>query len=435
MDDKPNIVTFAREMLGVELYEGQAEALLEYYNSGAPNWVLLAGRRSGKSLLSDIVACYEAVVPDFADVLRDGEDRYIIIVSTRQDNASLHITNISNLLRHTPALGKLIVGEGRDRLTLSNGVVIVSLPASARAGRGYTASTLILDELAHFVDSLGNQSADAVFDALAPVLATFGDRGRLIITTTPLARAGIVFDLYDRAEQGDLEDFFITRKSTIEMNPKVSEKVIANAMKRDAESAMVEYYAEFRDPQENYLDSAAIDGCIQAYEPPYSAVDSARYVMAIDPAVMGDRYAFVIAHRDSEGRVILDLAHILKPPVNPAEAEVVLRDLVRRFRPASIFCDTAAVSERLKSEMPMVYTPFTRQLKLKIYGSLKEAVNLGRLILYNHKDLIAELKALQIRNGVDISAPKSGRIKHDDLSDCLALVVDNLGHHEVWLIR
>ena len=58
MESKPNIVEFAKRELGVKLYAGQAEALLEYYNSGAPNWLLLAGRRSGKSLISDVIATY-----------------------------------------------------------------------------------------------------------------------------------------------------------------------------------------------------------------------------------------------------------------------------------------------------------------------------------------------------------------------------------------
>ena len=207
-----SIVEFAA-MLGVKLHPGQAQALQAYYDSGKPNWLLLAGRRSGKSLLSDIIACYEAVMRDFASLLRAGETRFIIIVSVRQDNAELHITNIRKLLQHNRDMSRLIVSEAKDRLELSNGVVILSLPASARAGRGFTASTLILDELAHFLDTSGNASADSVFDAYSPVLATFGDQGRLIVTTTPLARVGIVYDLYDRAEKGDIDDFYITRRS------------------------------------------------------------------------------------------------------------------------------------------------------------------------------------------------------------------------------
>jgi len=427
-----SIVEFADE-LGVKLYPGQAEALMDYYNSGRPNWLLLAGRRSGKSLISDVIACYEATVPDFANILRPSEERFILILSVRQDSANLHVENIYRLLKRSKALRSLVTGRARERVELANGVSIISLPASARSVRGYTASTVILDELAHFVDSDGNSSADSVFDAVTPVLATFGELGRLIITTTPQARMGIVYDLFDRVTKGELDDTHLTKHSTREMNPKVSERVINNAIKRDSLSAAVEYFAEFSDPVAAFLDSQTI---LQAIDPLRKRQENAAagksYVMAIDPATMGDRYAFAIAHK--EGEVIyLDYAHILRPPVDPTQAEDLLFDLSKRFEPSVIKCDTASTTERLKTRLPVLeYTPFTRPMKLRIYGALKEALNLKHLVLYRDDDLIDELQALQIRNGVDIAAPKSGRVKHDDLADCLALCVDTLTEEENW---
>ena len=241
MTQPSDIVAFARDVLGVDLYPVQAAELRAYYQSGRPNWLCLSGRRGSKSLMSDIIACYEGIVPAFGDILRPGEDRHILIVSVRQDNAGLHIRNIVRLLKHTRAVGKLIKFEGRDRIELSNGAIIMSLPASARAGRGFTASTLIFDELAFFVDTDGNASGDAVFDAFSPTVATFGDQARIIVTTTPAARNGIVFDLYDRA----LPDWYITQQPSTALNPRVSQKVIDRAIARDPESAQVEYYAEF----------------------------------------------------------------------------------------------------------------------------------------------------------------------------------------------
>ena len=46
------------------------KALSGYYASARPGWLLFAGRRGGKSLLADVVGCYEAVVPDFPGILR-----------------------------------------------------------------------------------------------------------------------------------------------------------------------------------------------------------------------------------------------------------------------------------------------------------------------------------------------------------------------------
>jgi hypothetical protein len=420
------IVDFARDTLGIKLYPGQAEALSAYYEGGAPNWLLLAGRRSGKSLLSDIVCCYEALVPDFGEYLRAGEERYILIFSVRLDNASMHVRQIAKMLRHKREIGKLITAEQQDRLILSNGVTIQSLPASARAGRGFTCSTLLLDELAFFQDSMGNASGDVIFEALEPTIATFGEAGRVIITTSVGTRTGIVYDLYERALSGELVDYHVTKKTSQEMNPRISERVIKSAMTRDPEAASAEYYSEFRDPVEAFFDAeslaAAIDKGLRETVKP----EGKGYVMAIDPATMRDRYAFAVMHVEA-GTFVLDYARALKPPVNPATAEDLLRDLVRRFNPTVIRCDTASTVQRLQAEIKKLeYTPFTRPLKLQIYGALKEAVQLRQVRLYQHEDLLEELRYLQIRNGVDIAAPKAGRVTHDDLADCLALCVDAL---------
>ena len=212
---------------------------------------------------------------------------------------------------------------------------------------------------------------------------------------------------------------------TRELNPMVPQSVITRAFNRDSLSARVEYDAEFADPVAAFLDgeviARAVDrGRCQADR----AMAGMTYRAAIDPATMSDRYAFVICHKEDEN-IIMDYSHILKPPVDPKVAEDLLADLVRRFHPVKVYCDTSSTALRLKGVIPgMEYKPFTRPLKLQIYGNLKEALNLEHLILYPDDDLLDELKALQITNGVDIHAPKAGRVTHDDLSDCLALVVD-----------
>lgn len=421
------IVNFARDTLGVTLYPGQAAVLSDYYTCGVQNWLLLAGRRSGKSLLSDIMAAYEAVIPDFEGMTREEEDRYILLVSVRQDSAQLHIRNIAKLLRHRKEIGKMIRRQAEDRLELSNGVVILSLPASARAARGYTASTLILDEAAFFVDTMGNSSAEAIYTALEPTTATFGDNARIIITTSVGAKQGLVYDLYDRSTQGDLDGWYITKAPTTSLNPKVSEKTIQNALKRDQEGAEAEYYCEFRERTEAFLSSEAIDQCIDRELHLFQKkqkVDS--YLMAIDPALMRDHYGFAIGHL-ADGVTMIDYVKALHPPVNANDAEDLLQSLADRYKPSGVLCDNPSTVQRLKEKIPALkYTPFTRPQKLRIYGALKESINLGTILLPNDAELIDELKSLQIRNGVDIAAPKSGRVTHDDLADCVALIVDGL---------
>ena len=423
-----NIVKFARDTLGVTLYDGQASALTEYYESGKANWLLLAGRRSGKSLLSDIIACYEALVPSFEGMTRQDEERYVLLVSVRQDSAQLHIRNIAKLLRHNKKIGAVIEKVAEDRIILKTGVVILSLPASARAARGYTASTLVFDEAAFYVDTNGNSSAEAIYTALEPTTATFGEMARIVITTSVGAKSGLVFDLYDRAISGELEDYFITKVPTTEMNPKVAQRTISAALKRDPEAGAAEYLAEFRERSEAFFSSEMIDRCIdRSFKfPAFKKKDHDIVIMAIDPALLRDRYAYAVGHFQ-DGTVIIDYVKALKPPVDPNEAESLIAVLNDKYKPFKILCDNASTVQRLKPKIKaMEYAPFTRPMKLKIYGSLKEAINLETIVLPNDTELIDELKSLQIRNGNDIAAPKSGRVTHDDLADCIALVTDAL---------
>lgn len=429
------INAFAAEQLGVTLYPGQAKALADYYASGRPNWLLLSGRRGGKSLISDIIACYEATVSDFQGITREGEDRYIIVVSVRDDSAKLHIKQIARLLQHGPATAGMIEQIKEDRVILRNGVVILSLPASARAARGYTASTLILDEAAFFVDTLGNSSAEAIFTALSPTVATFGDLARIVITTSVNTKTGLVYEIYDRSISGELDEWHITKTGSRELNPKVSQRIIDAALRRDPEAAQAEYFSEFREQTEAYLSSEAIDKCVDSGLRKQEKGSGESYLMAIDPALMRDNYAYAIAHR-KEGLITIDYVNRLTAPVNANGAEDLLRSLYQRFTPTGILCDNASTVQRLKPELPMIYAPFTRQQKLRIYGALKEAINLGLVAIPNDPDLIGELKALQIRGGVDISAPRAGRITHDDLADVVALLVDGLtsGNYS-WEVR
>lgn len=423
-----NIIDFADKQLGIKLYDGQRIAIDEYYQSGKPNWLLLSGRRGGKSLLSDVIACYEAIIPDMHEYLRPNEDRYILIVSVKEDNAKLHIKNIAKLLKHTKPIGSMIKAVKDDRIELSNGAVILSLPASARAARGYTASALILDEAAWFIDSLGNSSLEAIYTALQPTTATFGDNARIVITTSVNAKAGLVYELYERALSGELDEWHVLKTGTRDLNPKVSERIISNAMRRDPEGAAAEYYSEFREQTESFLQHDAIEACID--KGLVSKIDTNKsYLMAIDPALLKDNYAYGVAHREG-GVIILDYIYRLTAPVNANAAEDLLRSLVERYKPRAVLCDNASTVQRLQMDLPMRYTPFTRPQKLRIYSALKESINLGYLALPYDEALLDELKALQIRGGVDISAPKSGRITHDDLADVLALLVDGLQGNE-----
>ncbi len=188
-------ITFARDVLGVSLYPRQKEALRGI--AAHPLSLLCLGRRSGKTLVACIWAVYDAVVRDLSEYVRPGETRYVVVVATARDQAR-RAFQVTRSFFDLPLLSPLVARETNDELHLTTGVVIKCLPCSARSTRGLAVSTVIFDELAHFIDTEnGYQAGEQVYRALAPSVAQFGDAGRIVCLSTPRGQRGIFWRLWN----------------------------------------------------------------------------------------------------------------------------------------------------------------------------------------------------------------------------------------------
>ena len=190
-----SVISFAGDVLGVSLYPRQKEALRGV--ASHPLSLLCLGRRSGKTLVACIWAVYDAVVRDLSEHVRPGETRYVVVVATAWDQARRAFQVVRSFF-DLPLLAPLVARETSEELHLSTGVVIKCLPCSARSTRGLAISTVIFDELAHFIDTEnGYQAGEQVYRALAPSVAQFGDEGRIICLSTPRGQRGIFWRLWN----------------------------------------------------------------------------------------------------------------------------------------------------------------------------------------------------------------------------------------------
>jgi len=164
-----NPVQFASEVLGIELYPLQAEALMGMASNTLVT--LACGRRSGKSLTTGIWSAYDATMRDLTRHQRRGEPRYILLVAASLTQARALFRTIVDLFK-SPLLAPLVIGEPTmDELRLSNNVILKVMPCSDRSTRGLPVSTLVLEELSSYTDTAGHQSGEAVYRALAPSVA------------------------------------------------------------------------------------------------------------------------------------------------------------------------------------------------------------------------------------------------------------------------
>ena len=205
-----------------------------------------------------------------------------------------------------------MVRETADELHLATGVRIKALPCSARSTRGLPIATVILDELAHFVDTQdGYQAGEAIYRALAPSVAQFGRRGRVIGLSTPRGRRGIFWKLWTGADA----DLYRLHGPTWEMNPGVPTDFLDRERERDPDLFAQEFAADFLAGGGSFLDPAALRAAVGI--PDHEHVTR---VLALDPAFVRDAFALALACRDAEGTSHGEWVRVLEPPVGFAAA-------------------------------------------------------------------------------------------------------------------
>jgi len=172
IEDAP-IVAFVCDVLGMTPRPAQAALLSELYADAIRTGVLRLGRRSGKDRIASWVATYEATANADCHTAHvpPSELVGIAIVANSQRQARIIHRWCRDYLRRE-GLSHLIARDTDDELELANGMVIVTMPCTARSTRGYAIAVVIFDEAAWYVDTDGSPlSGDELWQALVPSTA------------------------------------------------------------------------------------------------------------------------------------------------------------------------------------------------------------------------------------------------------------------------
>jgi len=427
------IVDFARQELGLELYAGQAQVVDTFEAGGHSQLILQCGRRAGKSTLADVFALYDATARDhLRSHIRLGEPRISAIIAPRIDQASSHIARCAELARHSPRLQALVVNETSDQLVFRNGSVIKALPCSARSIRGEAWSSCVLDELGHFLTAEdGNAAGDRVLDAALPSLAQFGDDGWLIVPSTPLWRQGALWKLVERAQSGRFPYMLHIRRSTAEMNPAISEKWLEDRRREDPDAYGREFEAQFVDGASSYLASADVVACVRHGQGILPPGDGRAYVGALDPAYSLDNFAMAVGHVDAESKgTVIDGVWCWRRHGHEATLDDVAR-LAREYHLTSLRTDQACaqpIKEALQRRgIAADYKPWTNQSKADAFSALKIGLNSRTVELPDDTALIEELCSLEARpTAAGFTKIAAAGNAHDDRAVAIASVVEGL---------
>lgn len=442
--------------------------------------ILVLGRRSSKTVMSSIIACYEL----YKLLVINGGDPYayfqiphehkiaVINVATSREQAKILFSEVESRIRNSPFFANRVAGSSMTEIKLftdldlkkieaNSGNIKVNGTVSVLCGhsnpkslRGYAVFCLIFDELA-FYDEGGKVSARDFYNALQPSVMEFATSaidGKSFGVVVEISSTGPTSGFFYKQWATSLkEDQMLSFKTpTWDFNPKMpfEHPELQRLKERDPESFAIEFGAEWPEGSMfgQYFPKELIDKVfeiglsknIRAQDRPDPG---GEYFFHIDPGLTASRYVCLavqrVMYRDNLGvlcpRAVLSFIKIFTPMTAMGLEwgkidEEVLR-LCKIFLPVKVTYDQWNSASSLymlqQNRIPFEQTSFNRAYKSKIYQNLRDLMSKPEcgVYMYEHDDLKNELYSLKFRptpRGVSIGADKRGECPTDDIADCLA---------------
>jgi len=383
---------------------------------------LICGRRSGKSFVSALIACYLSIFFDWSKYLSIGERAYVLIIATDRLQSRIIFNYVKGFLNSTPKLRRYIEAERMDEISLKNKITIAIKTASFRSVRGWTTVAAILEEVAFYRNEFSANPDKEILSALRPSLATIPE-SLLLGISTPYYRSGVLFDQF-RKHFGKAGDPLIWKAPTAVMNPTIDKEFIASQLAEDPAAGAAEWLAEFRSDLERFLPSEAVAAAVIPSRLELSFIREFRYKAFIDAAggSGADAFTLAISHKEKSGAVILDLIRERRPPFSPAEVVKEFSDTLKSYGLKSAVGDRYGGEWVKESFREFGVTIKNSELsKSEIYLEFLPMILSGQVELLDDRKLCGQLQNLERRTrsgGRDLVDHPAGL--HDDLANSVA---------------
>ena len=221
---------------------------------------VIVGRRGGKSRTLALIAVYLACFRSYDQYLAAGEVATIGVLAVDKSQARAIFRFVLGLFQAVPMLEPMIVRRDAETIELSQ-------PGAYRDRD----SELSLDARLHLRRGSGRRgrllalatrpslNPDVeILRALRPGMLSIPG-AVLIMASSPYAQRGELYNTFRKHFGKDDARVLVWKASTLEMNPSVDKRMIAEAYEDDPESAKAEYGAEFRTDLADFVTRETVD--------------------------------------------------------------------------------------------------------------------------------------------------------------------------------
>jgi len=396
-------------------------ALDKLPKDGFSTALLLVGRRGGKSRISGLVAAYEACLSGREKKLAKGEWGLVSVVSPTRFQSQI-IKRYIRAAFETDLLQQEIVDDGNDGFELSNGVRIQILTGDFKSVRGFTQLCVIVDEICFMglTEESKVRNDSELIQAIRPALIT--TRGKLIAISTKYSPKGWAY----RTWKNNFDDngrILVWDAISKQMNPTLSDEVIAEAMAEDPVAARTEFLNQWREDVGAYLPREAIEAVVVKNRKELLPRENILYYGFTDVSGgRGDDATLAIGHLNEYKKVVVDYLKRWKPPFNPQAVIRLMCDELRRYGLSGVVGDAYAAEFTVQSfrACGIAYKKSEKN-KSELYLNLLPRICSAGIELLDDEILVSQLANLERRcrsGGKDIiDHPSNGR---DDLANAVA---------------
>jgi len=432
--------------------------------------ILVLGRRSSKTVLASIIACYEIYKLlkvgngdpyKYYDIPYDQEIAVVNVATSRKQAGRL-FSHIKARIRNSPFFRKRVakpptaeeiriltdtdikkLNDPEITIPVEGSLVLICGHSNPDSLRGYASICIIFDELA-FYDEAEKVSGSEFYAALTPSVADFGGDGRIVEISSPGPKTGIFYKLWDKSHT--VESMISFQVATWLFNPKkypYDHPELVKFKSLDPGRFEVEYGAEWPEGGAYglFFPEQVVKQCIKLEGKDESPQREGEYYFHVDPAKNGNRYVLVAVRktlfRDLAGhlcpRIFLAFCKQFDPDpqigvdIEKTDAEVL--ELCYKYHPTVITYDQwnseASIQKLVRAGFNVRQIAFNRGFKQRVYTNLRTLMQRpdDSVLLYDESQLVAELLHLKYKptpRGQSIGADLRGDCPTDDYADCFA---------------